>query len=518
MRKIRILWTDDEIDLLKPHIMFLEDKGYEVSTSTNGDDALELVESTDFDLVLLDENMPGMSGLETLSRIKTINANLPVIMITKNEEEDIMDAAIGSKISDYLIKPVNPKQILLAIKKNIDTQRLISKETTSAYQADFGKISMEISSASTHEEWADVYKKLVYWELELGNSIDRSLEEVLKMQKQDANNGFAKFIQRNYVSWFSNNNQDKPLLSPNLVSQKVIPALNDEEKVFFIVIDNLRYDQWCLLSKELSDFYKIEDELLYYSILPSATQYARNAIFSGLMPLEISKMLPQFWVDEDEEEKKNNYESELLDKQLNRLGYKNKFVYHKILQQKVGKKLVDNYKSLLNYNLVALVYNFVDMLSHARTDIDMIRELAGDEAAYRSLTLSWFRHSELLNLLELLAEEDVKVIITTDHGTINVQNPIKVVGDKNSSVNLRYKQGRNLNYNPRQVFEITNPAEIHLPSINVSTSYIFAQSNDFMAYPKNYNYYVNYYKNTFQHGGISMEEMIVPIATLTPKR
>lgn len=517
MRNVKILWTDDEIDLLKPHIMFLKEKGYEVETASNGDDAIEMVSNTIYDLMFLDENMPGLSGLQTLSRIKEIKPGLPVVMITKNEEENIMDAAIGSKIADYLIKPVNPKQILLTIKKFIDTSRLITKEITSAYQSEFSKIGMELMNAENYKDWADIYKKLVFWELELESSKDKSMEEVLKMQKSDANQGFAKFIRKNYLSWFSGKNPEKPVLSPEIVKQKVIPYLEKGEKVFFIVVDNLRYDQWRIISSEIKDLFTVDEESLYYSILPTATQYARNALFAGLMPYEIQQMFPGAWVDETEDEGKNNYENVLLERQLHRLGYSVNMKYEKILNQRTGKKVVENLSDLLQKDLVTLVYNFVDILSHARTDVEMIRELAPDEAAYRSLTLSWFKHSDLQTLLEQLAQHDVKVIITTDHGTIRVNNPIKVIGDKATSVNLRYKQGKNLNYNPKDVYELKDPGKGHLPMLNVSTSYIFAQQNDFMAYPNNFNYYVSYYRNTFQHGGISLEEMIIPISILSPR-
>lgn len=517
MRNVRILWTDDEIDLLKPHIMFLKEKGYEVETASNGDDAIAMVSNNTYDLVFLDENMPGLSGLETLSQIKAVKPGLPVIMITKNEEEDIMDAAIGSKIADYLIKPVNPKQILLTIKKFIDTKRLVTREVTSAYQSEFGKIGMDLMNAASYKDWADIYKKLVFWELELQTSDDKSMEEVLKMQKTEANQGFAKYIRKNYLSWFSGSDVDKPLLSHGVVKKKLLPLLEKGEKVFFIVIDNLRYDQWRIISREIKDLFTIDEETLYYSILPTATQYARNSMFAGLMPYEIQQMYPDLWVEEDEEESKNNYENQLLERQLARLGFSLNMKYEKILNQRTGKRVVDNISDLMQKDLVTLVYNFVDILSHARTDVEMIRELAPDEPAYRSLTLSWFKHSDLQTLLEQLAKEDVKVIITTDHGTIRVQNPIKVIGDKKTSVNLRYKQGKNLNYNAKEVYELRDPMKAHLPLLNVSTSYIFAQGNDFMAYPNNFNYYVSYYKNTFQHGGVSMEEMIIPLSILTPR-
>ena len=517
MKEITILWTDDEIDLLKPHILFLENKGYKVITATNGDDAVNLVKSQNFDLIFLDEHMPGLSGLETLNEIKTIFPNIPVVMITKSEEEDFMDEAIGSKIVDYLIKPVNPNQILLTIKKNVDHKRLITKKTTSAYQTEFSKIGIKINESNTISEWIEIYKNLIFWELELEKSNDQSMDEVMKLQKVEANNAFSKFIKSNYISWFEKENKAKPLLSPNIFKEKVFPLLNDKKKVILLLIDNLRLDQWKTISPDIGEYLQIDHEDLFCSILPTSTQYARNAMFAGLMPFEISEIYPELWLDDDVEGGKNLNEEELLKKQLVRLGIKDNFSYVKVNNLKAGKKVVENLPNYLQKDLVVIVYNFVDILSHARTEMEMIRELTDDESAYRSLTLSWFRHSPLFDLIKALSILSYKVIITTDHGTIRVNNALKVVGDKKTSLNLRYKQGKNLNYNPKEVFEVKQPSLIHLPKTNVSSTYIFARNDDFFAYPNNFNYYVKYYKNTFQHGGISLEEMIIPVITLSPK-
>lgn len=518
MRKINILWVDDEIDLLRPHIIFLKEKGYEVDTANNGSDALDKVKSGHFDIIFLDENMPGLSGLETLTHIKAISPNVPVVMITKSEEENIMDEAVGAKISDYLIKPVNPKQILLTLKKNIDQKRLITQQTTSAYQGEFSEIGMRLSDRLTVDEWIELYRKLVYWELELSASDDQAMDDVLIMQKNDANNAFFKFIKSNYLNWFGKSIGERPMLSFDLFKHKIFPLLNNGKKVFVLVIDNLRYDQWRVLSSVITEHYRIDEEQLYFSILPTATMYARNAIFAGLMPSEIEKLYPSLWEDDDNEGNKNQHEEELLIKQMQRLGRKEKLYFDKVSSVKSAKKLSDSINGILENNLSVMVFNFVDMISHARTEMDMIRELAADEKAYRSLTLSWFNHSLLLDLLKSLARHDIKIVVTTDHGTIRVNNPVKVVGDKETNTNLRYKLGRNLAYKAKQVLEVTNPRDAFLPSRNVSTSYIFAQGTDFFVYPNNYNYYANYFDNTFQHGGISMEEMIIPFVTLSPKR
>lgn len=518
MRKTSILWTDDEIELLRPHMIFLREKGYLVDTASNGSDALDLVRKNFYDIIFLDENMPGLSGLETLALIKKIQPDIPVIMITKSEEESIMDEAIGSKIADYLIKPVNPKQILLSLKKNVDRKRLVTQQTTSVYQSEFAQIGSRLNNRMTIPDWTELYRKLVYWEIELGGSDDKAMDEVLAFQKTEANQAFGRFIKENYAGWFGKKLGERPMMSTDIFRQKVFPMLGEEKKVFVLVIDNLRYDQWRVLSPVVGEYFKTDEEELYFSILPTATMYARNALFAGLMPSEIEKMFPALWEDDDNEGNKNMHEEELLQKQMVRLGRKERLYFDKVVNLKTGKKMTDTIRGILDNDLSVMVFNFVDMISHARTEMDMIRELASDEKAYRSLTLSWFVHSSLLDLLKNLASHDIRIVITTDHGTIRVNNPVKVIGDRETSTNLRYKLGRNLNYKVRQVFEVTNPREAFLPSRNVSTSYIFALNNDFFVYPNNYNYYANYYNNTFQHGGISLEEMIIPVVTLSPKK
>lgn len=515
MTKDRLLWADDEMDLLKPHVLFLEDKGYEVVTTTNGQDALDLCKEEVFDLVFLDENMPGLSGIETLNRIKELYPSLPVVMITKSEEEDIMNQAIGSKIADYLIKPVNPMQMLLTLKKNIHKEEIIHETTATSFQQNFLKISQQINASSSFDEWMDVYRKLVYWELELEET-KTGMEEMLSQQKVEANALFGRFVRKNYLSWL-HEPEKAPLMSPSIFKSKVFPLLDAGETVFFILIDNFRLDQWHMIRRQLADRFTIDEEL-YFSILPTATQYSRNAIFSGLMPLQIQRMFPDLWVDEDEEEGKNLNESPLIRTQLERFRKSYDFSYTKINDNQSGERFMGKLKSLMNTPLNVVVFNFIDMLSHARTESKMIRELANSEAAYRSLTESWYKHSSIADVLDFLSDQPVKIVLTTDHGTIRVDNPIKVVGDKNTNTNLRYKVGKNLKYNPKEVFEIKNPEQHGLPSPNVSSTYVFASECDFFAYPNNYNHYVSYYKDTFQHGGISLEEMLIPLITLEPKK
>jgi DNA-binding response OmpR family regulator len=517
MEKLRILWADDEIDLLKPHLLFLGEKGFDVSTATNGDDALDLFDETAFDIVFLDENMPGLSGLETLTQIKNKNPRVPVVMITKSEEEHIMEEAIGSKISDYLIKPVNPNQILLTIKKNLDTKRLVAETTSHNYQREFREIGMKLGDRLNYQEWKDVYKKLVYWELELERSKEEGMSEILTSQKVEANAQFFKFVQQNYIDWLNGNSEDQPTMSHTLFKNKIAPKVGNGKPTFMLLIDNLRWDQWEVIKPAVLDMFKLESEDTFLSILPTATQYARNAIFAGLMPLEIERRFGKKWLNDEDEGGKNQYEEDFLADQLQRLGLNGKFSYNKITKVQAGKKLVDSIPNMMNNDLNVIVYNFVDMLSHARTEMEVIRELADDEPAYRSITKSWFEHSPLKDIMERIAEHDVNVVITTDHGTVRVQEPSKVVGDRNTNTNLRYKQAKNLNYQEKDVFAVRNPHDAYLPKVNVSQSFIFAKEDKFFAYPNNYNYYVNYYRDTFQHGGISLEEMMIPIVHLSSK-
>ena len=515
--KITILWVDDEIDLLRPHIMFLEEKGYSIQTANNGVSAIELLDDNHFDLVFLDENMPGLSGLETLLELKNKRPNLPVIMITKSEEESIMEEAIGSKISDYLIKPVNTNQILLSIKKHIDSDRLVSKKTNADYQKEFRDIGIKLGGNLSIEEWEELFRKITFWELELEKSGDDSMKQILEMQKSEANAQFFKFIKSNYESWFSRS-QDSPLMSHQIFKHSVLPELNEDKTTFFIVIDNLRYDQWKMIQPSLMNDFRIEDESLYFSILPTATQYSRNAIFSGLLPLQMEQQHKDWWKNDTDEGGKNLFEKEFLEAQMKRLGKGHlKVSYNKITNIDAGRRLVDNMRNLMNNQLNVIVYNFVDMLSHARTDMKVIKELAEGNAAYRSLTTSWFEYSPLKDMFAFIANNNSKIVVTTDHGTVLVKKPTKVLGEKDLTTNLRYKLGRNMKYNSKEVFEINHPKDVFLPVVNMSSKYIFAREDCFFAYPNNYNYYVNHYKETFQHGGVSLEEMIIPIVTLSSK-
>ncbi|MCC6700781.1 MAG: bifunctional response regulator/alkaline phosphatase family protein [Fluviicola sp.] len=510
----KILWADDEMEFLKPHVLFLESKGYHVELINNGSEAVEKCQENNYDIVFLDENMPGISGLEALTRIKEIHPHLPVVMITKSEEESIMEDAIGGKIADYLIKPVNPNQLLLSLKKNLDHRKLVSQKTNSNYQQEFRQLGMQLSSRLDAEEWKEVFKKLTYWDLEFKGLQDQGMREILNAQRREANDLFCRFIENNYEDWF-NGQEEAPEMVHHLLKERVFPMLN--EPVYLLVIDNLRYDQWQVLKPIISNYFTIEKEDIVFSILPTATHYARNALFAGLMPSEIEKRFPQHWLNEEDEGGKNMHEAVFLEGNLKRNGKNVKWSYNKITNLDAGKRLLDQFNNYKDNQLNVIVYNFVDMLSHARTEMDMIKELAADEAAYRSLTVSWFEHSPLQEMLKKMAAQKVKVVITTDHGTVRVTNPVKIVGDRATNTNLRYKTGRNLSYKEKEVFTIRHPEKVGLPKSNISSEFVFTREHDYFVYPNNYNHFVNYYNDTFQHGGISMEEIMIPFVILQPK-
>jgi CheY-like chemotaxis protein len=518
MALAKILWVDDEIESLQSQKLFLENKGYEVHTLTNGFDAIDYVKENFVDVVLMDETMPGITGLETLTKIKEVNQSIPVVLITKNETENLMDDAIGSQISDYLIKPVNPNQVLLSLKKIIDNKRLVSEKTTSAYQQQFRNLFMALNSNPNYNEWMDIYKKLVYWELEMSKADSPEMSEVLQQQKSEANNEYFKYISRHYASWLKPKSAEAPIMSHTLFQFKVLPHVEKGTPLFFILIDNLRFDQWKAIQPIFAENFRIAEEESFYAILPTATQYSRNAIFSGLLPIDIEKKFPKQWKNDHEEGGKNLHEEEFFREQLKRLGKGDlKVSFTKVLNHHAGQELVNNIHNLLQNDINVIVYNFVDMLSHARTEMEVLKELANDEKSYRSITTSWFEHSPLNQALKKIADKKINIVMATDHGSIRVQKPSKVIGDKETTTNIRYKHGRNLNFEPKEVLAFRDPAEAGLPMPNVNSSFIFAREDMYLCYPNNYNYYVNYYRNTFQHGGVSLEEMIIPVVRMTSK-
>jgi CheY-like chemotaxis protein len=512
----KILWIDDEIDSLKPQLLFLESKGYQVTTATNGHDGLEIIKQEEIHVVLLDESMPGMTGLETLQQIKLHNNLLPVVMITKNEAENIMEEAIGSQITDYLIKPVNPNQVLLTLKKILDSKVLISDKTTHAYQMEFRNLFMALNDNPNHEEWMQLYKKLVYWELEIEKTDSPEMKDVFNTQKAEANRAFCKFVSKQYAKWIKG--EDAPMLSYKIVKEKALPMLEIGTPLFFVLIDNLRFDQWKTIEPIFGDFFKVTEEDSCYAILPTSTQYARNAIFAGMLPIDIEKKFPELWKNDEDEGGKNMSEAIFFEHQLKQLGKSDlKFSYTKITNHADGESLVQNIGNLMHNDINIIVYNFVDMMSHARTEMEVLKELAADEISYRSITKSWFTHSPLFEALKKVSDKKIKLLIATDHGSVRVKDAYKVIGDKTTTANIRYKHGRNLNYENASVLAFKNPADAGLPSPSINSSYIFALDDAYLCYPNNYNHFANFYRDTFQHGGISLEEVIVPVIKMESK-
>jgi len=515
MNKKNLLWVDDEVELLQPHVLFLEKKGYELDTCHNGIDAISLVKKNNYDLVLLDENMPGMSGIEVLEIIKENKPSLPVVMVTKSEQENIMEEAIGSKITDYLIKPVNPNQILISLKKILESTKFVAEKTIDSYRKSFQELNTKILNASSVLEWKKIYKKILYWELELDEINSPELHEIFSFQKNESNNGFSKFIQNNYANMITDNKNE--ILSNTAFKRLVVPKIIKNKRTLLILIDNLRYDQYKVILPKILTHFKLIEETPYLSILPTTTQYSRNSFFSGMLPLEMFKKHPEWWKNDNETGGKNLFEKDFLENQIKNLNINLKTYYTKINKPEQSQIFLDFLNNENIYDLSVLVYNFVDMISHSKTEMEVIKELASTDKAYRSLTKSWFLNSSLCEIIKLASEKDYNLIITTDHGTINVETPSKIIGDRDSSSNIRYKTGRRLKSDDKNIYMENHPDKIGLPSINLSSSYVFAKSNQYLIYPSNYNHFVKYYKNTYQHGGISLQEMFIPFSFFSPK-
>ncbi|TDM00145.1 MAG: two-component system response regulator [Flavobacteriaceae bacterium] len=512
---VRILWIDDEIDMLKSHIIFLEKKGFITTPHNNPDQILERIGQNNFDVILLDENMPGQSGLDTLQIIKDRYPYLPVIMVTKSEEEQIMEEAIGAHISDYLIKPVNPNQIVLSIKKVLDSNKIISDKSVSSYQQTFGELSYQMMQTNSFPQWMELFNRLVKIEVSFDSTTDQGMIEILNTQKEEANTLFSKYIEKNYLQDLA---QGEIAFSHTVFKRFVIPKLKKNNPTIFLMIDNLRLDQWQSMQDLFAEYYHIENTELFSSILPTATQYSRNAIFAGLTPLDIQKKYPQYWLNDDQDGPKNQFEEELLTEQLKRNSLENlSTAYYKISNIYQEEKLLQEFHHFKNNDLTTIVYNFIDILSHSKTDNQLIKEMIRDDKTFRSLTRNWFENSPLLKIIALASSAKINLIITTDHGTTMVKTPSKIIGDRETSTNIRYKMGKNLKYESKKILVADVPEAFYLPKSNLSSKYVFAKEDIFLAYPKNYNHFVNYYKDTYQHGGISLEEMVIPIINLLPK-
>ena len=515
----RILWADDEIDLLRPHILFLESRGYEVTSVTNGVDALDEVRKGNCDLVLLDEQMPGMGGLDTLNEIKDISADMPVVMITKSEEERIMEEALGGKISDYLTKPVNPSQVLLTCKRILDRRRIESEKASQNYLQSFGEITSALMNPLDHADWVALHQRLIKYDVEL--DADEGVRQVFDDQLQEANRAFSKYVEDSYRSWIAGvdraPDQDRPPLSHEVIQKWVTPELGKDRPVIFFVIDCMRWDQWLEFESLLSPLYSMKKDY-HFSILPTATPYSRNSIFSGLLPSDLAERYPRIWAQgEDDEHSRNRNEEQFLNDQLERRHIKARVRYDKLIGSKDGREFLNSVHDLLQSDLSAVVVNFVDILAHSRSDSAVLKEIAPDERAYRALTKTWFEHSWLYQAFQQLAETDCTIVITTDHGAIRSLHPTKVVGDRETSTALRYKYGKNLKCDSRHAVFVRHPEEFGLPSDHRNTNFIIAKEDYYFVYPTNYNQYVHKYRDTMQHGGISLDEMILPVITMRPR-
>lgn len=516
-----ILWADDEIDLLRPHVLFLESKGYEVTTVSNGADAVDAVENRRYDVVLLDEQMPGMDGLATLAEIKSREPELPVVMVTKSEEERIMEEALGGQISDYLTKPVNPSQILLTCKRLLERQRLRSEKASQDYLQSFSQITMALMNPLDHEEWVELYQQLVRYDTELEGA-DEGARQVLGDQFREANRAFGRFVEDEYAGWIAavdaGEAEGRPVLSHEVIPHYVFPELDGGKPVVFFVIDCMRYDQWLEFEKLLFPLFNLE-RTFHYGLLPTATPYSRNAIFSGLLPRDLAQRYPKLWADgEDDEHSRNRNEEEFLQDLLRRKHRNVRLRYDKLIGSQDGRDFADNTRSLLDHDLSAVVVNFVDILAHSRSDSAVLKEIAPDERAYRALTRTWFEHSWLYQAFQDLAREDCTIVITTDHGAIRSLHATKVLGDRETSTALRYKYGRNIKCDKRHAIFVRDPEAYGLPRGHLNTNYIIAKEDYYFVYPTNYSHYLNRYRDTMQHGGASLEEMILPVLTLRPKR
>ena len=513
----KILWADDEIELLRSHQLFLNDKGFEVTPVNNGEDAVAMVQQENFDIVLLDEMMPGLDGLQTLEQIKQLNSNIPIIMITKSEEEHLMDEAIGRRIDDYLTKPVNPSQIFMACKKLLDSRQIRQSQAGQVYVSKATQIQQWLAGGVTWKTWIDLHLLLCEWDIEIRRLGDKSLHGMVDDQKRECNQEFGRFVERNYAEWIENEDNSPPM-SVDVVPEFVYPYLEAGRQVFFIVVDCLRLDHWLIMEPVLSEFFDVKRHY-HYSILPTATPYSRNAIFSGLFPSEIERKYGNVWANAQDESSLNRNEHRYIDEQLAEMGFSPQTSSHyvKVINAGEGQSLTRKVPSLANVPLVSIVYNFLDLLVHGRSHSALLKEIAPDEAAFRSLVSSWFAHSSLFETLQQVARTEAVVVLTTDHGAIRGTRAAVVHGDRETSTNLRYKNGKNLRVEGKDALFISEPGRYGLPSAGMGANFIVAKEDFYFVYPTNFNEYQRQYKDSFQHGGISLEEMILPVAVLEPK-
>jgi CheY-like chemotaxis protein len=514
----QILWADDEIDLLRPHIKFLEQKGFAVTAVPNGEDALSALSRQRFDVVLLDEMMPGLGGLATLDAIKSRDLTLPVILVTKSEEETLMEEAIGKRITDYLIKPVNPSQVFLACKRVLDAEKLQDSQRARDYVGEMQRWqSLDIRRLGW-EEWVELALDVARWDVRFDNLPDAGLKQAHQDFRRSLNIDFARFVEDGYPHWVRRPDQ-RPKLSTDVVKHAVVPPLKQGRRVVFIIIDCMRLDQWLTLEPLIEEYFDIKREY-YCSILPTATPYSRNAIFSGLLPAELHRRHPDLWQESSNDERtKNRFERQLLDFQLERMrampekGTK----YMKIYTADEAHQTRRQINSIAGLALVSMVFNFLDILAHGRSESEILQELAPDEAAFRAVMKAWFTHSPLYDIIRALSTQDCTVVLTTDHGAVLGRRAALVYGNRDTSTNLRYKFGLNLNCDSKQAVIVRKPMDFMLPDDGVNKNYILAREDFYFVYPTRFHEFERQYRNSLQHGGISVEEMILPLVTLTPR-
>lgn len=518
----RILWADDEIDLLKPHIRFLEQKGYAVTAVPNGEDALAALERERYDVLLIDEMMPGLGGLETLDRLKQSDSTLPVILVTKSEEETLMEEAIGRRITDYLIKPVNPSQVFLACKRVFDAQKLQDSQRARDYVGEMQRWQMLDRRRLDWAGWVDLAVDVARWDVALDGAPEAGLQQAHADFRRGLDIDFGRLIEERYPGWAqaaARGAGDRPMLSTDVVRRAVVPHLQAGTRVMFVVIDCMRLDQWFTLEPLLEEWYTIERDY-YCSILPTATPYSRNAIFSGLLPAQLFKTHPDLWQESSNDERtKNRFERQLLELQLQRLrvtpprGTK----YLKIYDAEEANNTRRQINSFAGLSLVSMVFNFLDILAHGRSESEILQELAPDEAAFRAVMKAWFTHSPLYEIFQALASQDCVVVVTTDHGSVLGRRAALVHGNRDTSTNLRYKFGINLNTDPKQAIIVRRPMDYLLPDDGVNKNYVLAREDFYFVYPTRFHEFERQYRGSFQHGGVSMEEMVLPLVTLRPR-
>ena len=515
----RILWVDDEVDLLKPHLLFLQARGYHVDAISNGDDALELLRENSYDLVLLDDQMPGRSGLEVLEVMRRENPHQRVVMVTKSEEDHTMTEAIGRRVDDYLVKPTSPRQVLSVVTRILEGSSIQQQRVAQDFAARFGTLSRAAQDASTADDYAAVYAELVGWQVRLEAAGETGLLDTVHQLVIDLRRDFGAWVVGEYPRWMKDA-ADRPRLSVDLVREFLVPRLG-AEPVWFVVLDCMRLDQWRAMAPLLAPYFEIE-ESFHYSILPTATPYARNAIFSGLYPDQIAEKRPEWWDASDDEGSLNAFEDQLLIEQLKRLTGRDVPVhYEKIFSDRQAEQV----RARVNHALrtpgmvIALVFNFVDLMTHGRSESPILMEVARDEAALRDLTKAWFERSTAYAVLQEAARQGHKVILTTDHGSILCQHSTTVFARKDATSNLRYKFGQDLRAEiASTAFSTRDEKDLRLPPGRLGMSYVLALEDFFFVYPTKLREYQARYKNSFLHGGISPEEMIVPVASLTPRR